>query len=328
MDVKKNKNIFMKLLLFVFVSIFGFFLISNTFDTYAVDIHYDVQIIDLDLKVVNDNGLQVNTVKYYNSYSSQWVDMYSAYDGRVEWDKFRLYLTRVGYTYIPIHTSNGNNVVDGVGISFTFDGQYHHPIQLDKKIAYLIVHYNYTDTLTVRPYNLKGENVYFNNTYMQFDNYVINNVDDNQGLEHLALSYSLRNDTVFPTTDYLDGYDQARREYGHYDGNQYIPANEYGQLRYNDGYDEAKNYFSIVVDEIRYTASQWGYIQYYEGYENALDVEIDWFSWAFTFITLPMRIANIEVLPGIKIGYFALFTLLTGIVSWFFFIVGKGKGKK
>lgn len=95
-----------------------------------------------------------------------------------------------------------------------------------------------------------------------------------------------------------------------------------------NGYIKGKTEgFELGINDV--TNNQKNYnLGYNTGYELGLTSEIDWFNWAFTFITLPVRILNVEVLPNIKIGYFALFTLMTGIISWFFFIVGKGKGKK
>lgn len=97
------------------------------------------------------------------------------------------------------------------------------------------------------------------------------------------------------------------------------------QLGEELGFENARSTFGKLVDDVWRTADEYGHYRFLEGYDKGLNTEIAWYEWAFTFITMPVRILNIEVLPGIKIGYFALFTLMTGIVSWFFFIVGKGK---
>jgi len=140
---------------------------------------------------------------------------------------------------------------------------------------------------------------------------------------------------------YQRGYNEAKNEYGYLLNNIWITASEYAEIRYNsgllegnqngyelgydEGYDDSKQYYGNYFDETWLTAYQFGQIRYNEGYNKGLSTEVDWFSWAITFITMPVRVLNIEVLPGVKIGYFALFTLLTGLVSWFFFLVGKGK---
>ncbi len=120
------------------------------------------------------------------------------------------------------------------------------------------------------------------------------------------------------------GYWEAKQWYAYYDNGEYYTGN----YAYVKGYDEAGDYYGINHDGNLLTAEQWGEIRYGDGYGKGSSDEIDWWSWSTTFFLMPFRILNIEILPGVKIGYFALFSLLIGVVGWFFFIVGKGGGRR
>lgn len=117
--------------------------------------------------------------------------------------------------------------------------------------------------------------------------------------------------------DYLNSY------LDNYKSNQEAIYNEY----YNKGLNENRDLYGYYHDGVWWTAEAWGEYQYDKGYGKGIDTEIDWFRWSTTFFVMPFRILNIEILPGVRIGYFALFSLLLGVMGWFFFIVGKGRRK-
>ena len=125
-----------------------------------------------------------------------------------------------------------------------------------------------------------------------------------------------------------EGYSQALQDSELYYSNRIEQIREQNQSSYNDGLNEGRDYFGIYYNGVWLTAEEYADIRYDEGYNDGLSNEINWFSWSSTFFLMPFRILNIEILPGIRIGYFALFSLLLGVVGWFFFIVGKGGGRR
>lgn len=249
---------------------------------------------------------------------SEWLDSGLDTDNLLQ-------IASYGYTYdydVIIHINTVNEVV-GYDISLN-DVYYNIPVS--SKYTYIL--YTHKNN-TIGFYNS------VNNLVFSLD---LNNL---QPTDELKLYYTIQvydydNNSMYYDKGFTDGYNkgqqdgykQAENKYSIIYNGKFMTATEYGQIRYTNGYGEAQTYYAYNSNGVYLTASEYAQIRFNEGYEIGLTSEIDWFNWAFTFITMPVRILNVEVLPNIKIGYFALFTLMTGIISWFFFIVGKGKGKK
>lgn len=112
---------------------------------------------------------------------------------------------------------------------------------------------------------------------------------------------------------FQSGYNTGRSQFGYYNGSTWLTANEYGNLRYND----ARNYFGYYDGSSWLTATEYGNIRYNAG----LNADFDYVEFLWAFVTFPVAVANIEIFPGLKIGYFIFFSIALALIGWLMSLV-------
>lgn len=99
-------------------------------------------------------------------------------------------------------------------------------------------------------------------------------------------------------------YNQARQEYGYYDGVNWITANQ----RYNDGYDVG---YDLGYD-----------LGYNHGFNTSND---DLWPVIWGSITAPFALFEINIFPGVTFGMIAMIPLVFGLIAFLFSLGGKKK---
>jgi len=138
--------------------------------------------------------------------------------------------------------------------------------------------------------------------------------------DHFYLYYSPGTITVmqdaFIQRYYGSGYNEG--EESGYQRGLFEGRGIYNEV-YNKGVDDATISFDYRLDE-----------EYSQGYNDGFTQGLSEgdFSWWDIFVytvTIPFQLMAVELLPGLYVGYFALFTLVMGFLSFLFLFKKGGK---
>lgn len=146
-------------------------------------------------------------------------------------------------------------------------------------------------------------------TYNDTINEYYNNVSSDEYLLGYNSGY---NDAVNTNNQnaYNSGY-ATGYETGYNNG-----LNDQEIISYDEGYEKGKeDYAHYDSDNDTYiNADTWGNIRYNQGINN----DFDYFAWMWAAVTFPAAVLNIELFPGVKLGYIAMFGVLMALIGLFF----------
>ena len=117
---------------------------------------------------------------------------------------------------------------------------------------------------------------------------------------------------------------QNAREEGFREGVAYAEEQSYIEAFLqgkSEGLAEASLYYYHETDTY-YTFTEWGAFMYNQGLSES---GFNWFQIFVYVFTLPFQLFNIELMPGLYIGYFAVIPLVLGVLSLFLTLRGKKK---